>query len=393
MHILTRNFGGTQRYLSACYGQTNNVPLQVSALPGAESLPKPRGDTHVRLRHTLAAAVTAVALSFGVSGCGDLGGLDLETVGAPDKTTYVKLALNQSEDHPSFIALESFSEKFEAATDGRWKIEVFPNEQLGSQQEVLQFIQSSAIELAIVSGTQLENLNTDFRVLNMPTTFKSVDHQMDVIRDQEVVGDLFTSLEDKNISVIGGFTQGTRSVYTKDSPVLKPEDLHGRKIRVQESDMHIRMIELMGGSATPLSYGEVYTAIQSGVLDGAENNEVSYVTQKHNEVAPYWSKTEHLVGLDYMIMRHDLLEAMTPEDRELFLKMWDEAMVEHTQLWAKKTDDAIATAKAAGSEFNDVDREAFDKALAPMRDECLNTEYQNQLYDAIHAKEDPDAGN
>lgn len=346
----------------------------------------------MRKRGKVAAALTTLTLSLGLTSCADLGGLDLETVGSPDKTTYIKLALNQAEDHPSYIALDNLSDRFAERTDGRWDIQIFPNEQLGSQQEVLQFISSSAIEMAIVSGTQLENLNPDFQVLNMPTTFGSVDHQMSAIRDGELVDPLFTSLEESNnVSVIGGFTQGTRSIYTKDSPVMTPEDMAGRKIRVQESDMHIRMIELMGGSATPMSYGEVYTAIQSGVLDGAENNEVSYVTQNHHEVAPFWSTTEHLVGLDYMIMRHDLLEAMSDADREIFLEEWDAAMVEHTELWASETEQAIVDAEAAGAEFVDVDTAAFQEALAPLREEFLTTDFQNELYDAVRAT-DPEAG-
>ena len=350
----------------------------------------------MRTRGPLTLGATAV-LAFGLVSCADLGGLDLDTVGAPDKTTYVKLALNQSESHPSFIALENLSERFEERTDGRWVIEVFPNEQLGSQQEVLQFVMSSAIEMAIVSGTQLENLNKDFQVLNMPTTFGSVDHQMSVIRDQDLMEPLFTSLEDQNISVIGGFTQGSRSIYTSDTPVLTPADMAGRKIRVQESDMHIRMIQLMGGSATPLSYGEVYTAIQSGVLDGAENNEVSYVTQNHYEVAEHWSQTEHLVGLDYMVMRHDLLEAMSEQDRDAFLDEWDKAMVEHTDLWNAETAQAIEDAKAGGATFHEVDRAAFQEALAPIKDEFLTTPFQRELFDKVRAADtaestDPESG-
>lgn len=340
------------------------------------------------MRRRLLATVAVAATGF-VSACANLGGLNLDTVGSPDQTTYVKLALNQTESHPSYIALDHFSERFSERTDGRWEIDIYPNEQLGSQQEVVQFISSGAIEMAIVSGTQLENLNRDFQVLNMPTTFSSVAHQMGVIRDDTIVGDLFTSLEaNSNITVIGGFTQGTRNTYTSYGPIETPEDLEGRRIRVQESDMHIRMIELMGGSATPMSYGEVYTAIQSGVLDGAENNEVSYVTQQHNEVAPYLSQTEHLVGLDYMIMRTDLRAAMSEEDRAAFDEEWDAAMVEHTGLWEEETQNAIDDAEAAGAEINAVDEEAFADALAPIRDEFLVTDYQRELYDAVQQEAD-----
>lgn len=339
----------------------------------------------MRTRAPAAAGIIAT-LSLTLASCADLGGLDLETVGAEDKTTYIKLALNQSESHPSFIALEHLSERFEEETDGRWKIEVFPNEQLGSQQEVLQFVKSGAIEMAIVSGTQLENMNKDFQVLNMPTTFGSIEHQMSVIRDQDLMEPLFQSLvESDNISVIGGFTQGTRNLYTTDAPVKTPADLAGKKIRVQESAMHIRMIELMGGSATPLSYGEVYTAMQSGVLDGAENNEISYVTQNHFEVARYNSNTNHLVGLDYMVMRHDLLDAMSEPDRELFLEEWDAAMTEHTDLWNTETDAVIEKAKAGGAEFVEVDAQAFTDALAPIKDEFLTSEFQRELYEAVRA--------
>lgn len=341
----------------------------------------------------ISALAATVAVTFSLAGCGDLGGLDLSRVGEEGKTTWVKLALNQTETHPSYIALDHLSERFEERTDGRWKIDVYPNEQLGSQQEVLQFVKSGAIEMAIVSGTQLENLNKDFQVLNMPTTFSSVEHQMEVIRDPEIVGDIFSSLEDSdNISVIGGFTQGGRNIYTSFGIVEEPADLAGKKIRVQESDMHIRMIQLMGGSATPLSYGEVYTAIQSGVLDGAENNEVSYSTQRHMEVAPYYSYTNHLIGLDYMIMRYDLRQAMSEEDRAIFDEEWNNAMIEHTELWDQETQKAIEDAKAAGAEFAEVDREAFVEALAPIKDEFLTTDYQRKLFDAIRVADKSDEG-
>lgn len=342
------------------------------------------------MKRALATACAAgVVMALALSGCADLGGLDLDRVGAEGKTTYVKLALNQTEDHPSFTALEHLSERFEQRTNGRWKIEVYPNEQLGSQQEVLQFVKSGAIEMAIVSGTQLENINKDFQVLNMPTTFSSVDHQAKVITDPDIVGDLFSSLEESdNISVIGGFTQGERNVYTSGSPVTTPEDLKGKKIRVQESDMHISMIELMGASAAPLAYGEVYTALQAGVLDGAENNEVSYSTQKHMEVAPYYAYTRHLVGLDYMIMRYDLRQAMSDEDRQAFDEEWLVAMQEHIDLWNEKTNEAIETAKAAGAQFNEVDHEAFAKALEPIVDQFISSDYQRELYDKIRAADD-----
>jgi TRAP-type C4-dicarboxylate transport system, periplasmic component len=132
-----------------------------------------------------------------------------------------------------------------------------------------------------------------------------------------------------------------------------------------------------------MSYGEVYTALQSGVLDGAENNEISYVTQHHNEVAKYVARTRHLVGLDYMLINSETYNGMTPEDRKIFDAEWSKTMTEHTKLWKKDTAEAIQQAKDSGTTFNDVDKAAFDKALAPVVKGSLKSPADRELYDAI----------
>jgi tripartite ATP-independent transporter DctP family solute receptor len=297
----------------------------------------------------------------------------------------LRLALNQTETHPSYIALDSFGERLSESTAGRWDVDVYANETLGAQQEAIQLVSDGTVEMAIVSGTQLENLNEDFRVFNLPQVFDDVEHQMKVVGDEEITGELYSSLEDQKITVLGGLTQGTRSVYNTEKPVNKPEDLSGMKIRVQESDVHLKMIELMGGSATPMAFGEVYTALQSGVLEGAENNEISYLTQKHNEVAKYFSNTNHLVGLDYLVINTDVLAEMTEEDRATFDAEWDAAVTEHTELWLSETDAAIKELEAAGTKFNDVDSEAFRTALQPLIDEYVTTDSAKALYEATRA--------
>ncbi|MET0977513.1 MAG: TRAP transporter substrate-binding protein [Paeniglutamicibacter terrestris] len=318
-----------------------------------------------------AAALTLSACTAGISG-------------TPEEGKTMVLSLNQSETHPSYTALTDFGERLKQATDGRWDIKVYPNETLGAQQEVIQLVSDGSVDMAIASGTQLENLNPDFSTLNLPTVFNSIEHQISVLRNPGIVGELFSSLEEsKNLTVLGGLTQGDRNLYTATGPITKPADLAGMKIRVQESDIHIKMLNAMGGSATPMSYGEVYTAMQSGVLDGAENNEVSYVTQKHNEVAKYVARTRHLVGLDYMLINSDLMAKMNPEDREILKVEWQKTVDEHVLLWQSETQAAINKATASGTEFNDVDEEAFKKALAPVVEGALKGEKAHQLYDKI----------
>lgn len=330
----------------------------------------------------LLATIAAAALTLTMAACGGSGGGDAAGGSAGGKT--LRLALNQTEEHPSYVALDNFGNRLAEGTEDRWDIQVFPNETLGAQQEAIQMVSNGSVDMAIVSGTQLENLNKDFLVFNMPLAFNSIENQMKVIQDEAIVGDLFTSLEgSQKITVLGGFTQGTRSVYTKDAPVTTPADLNGKKLRVQESDLHIAMAEAMGASATPLAYGEVYTGLNSGVIDAAENNEVSYFTQKHFEVAPYFSRTEHLIGLDYLIINTDTLSQMSAEDRAAFDKEWAAAMEEHTGLWAESTQKAIADAEAGGAKFSEVDKEAFRSALQPLQDRFLTTDTQKTLWQKV----------
>ena len=151
-------------------------------------------------------------------------------------------------------------------------------------------------------------MNDDFVVFSLPTVFDSIEHQMSVLSDDEVVGDVYASLEESDsITVVGGLTQGARSIYLKDKIAETPADLAGKKIRVQESPVFISMINALGASPTPMAFSEVYTGLQGGVIDGAENNEISYFTQKHYEVAPFFSYTRHLIGADFLISNTDTL--------------------------------------------------------------------------------------
>lgn len=300
-----------------------------------------------------------------------------------DQTEHLmRLALNQSEDHPSFIALENFGDRLEEST-GNWGIDVYANATLGDQPEAMQLVSDGSVEMAIVSGAYLENLNEDFMVFNIPKVFDDVDHQMEVLHDPEITGELYSSLEQEHdFTVLGGFTQGSRSIFSTHGPVETPEDMAGLNLRVQESPLNIAMAEALGGAASPLATSELYTGLQSGVVDAAENNEPFYVTQALYEVAPYWSSTDHLVGVDYLVINTDVLESMDEEERQSFDEDWTATHQEHTELWAEATEEAIDEAEAGGATFNDVDEAAFDEALVPLADEFITTDSQRELYEA-----------
>ena len=333
-------------------------------------------------------AATAVA-ALGLSACGGGTAAPANTAGTGGGNTApvtMKLAHNQTETHPTHIALTAFGEKLKSETDGRWNIQVFPNSTLGDQGEYLSSVSTGVIDMAVVSAPQLENLNKDFVIFSLPKVFDDIDNQMKVLSDESIVGDVYKSLESSNnITVLGGLTQGARSVYTKDGPANTPADLVGKKIRVQESPVFLSMIEALGGSPTPMAYAEVYTGLQSGVIDGAENNEISYFTQKHYEVAPYFSYSRHLVGADFVIINANTLKKMSADDRKAFDEGWKAAWEQHTDLWKTNTTKAVEGAKAGGATFVEVDEDSYTTALAPLKDKFLTTDAQKAMYDKIKA--------
>lgn len=339
----------------------------------------------------LAAAGSAALVMLALTACGgfeapaDAGSDPSGGAGGAEAETVLKVAFNQNADHPQAVALTNFGERLAERTDGRYSVEVFPNETLGTQKDTIELVQAGSIDLAMIAGSLMENFNEDFVVFNLPYTFDSQEHQKSVINDPEITGELFSSVEGQNISVLAGFHGGIRNVYNSVRPVEKPEDLAGMKIRVIESDTNLRMMELMGGTGTPMGQGEVYTAIQSGVIDGGENNESIYANLKHDEIAPYYSYTQHLMFPDYLIANPALLKNMSEEDRTAFQEELAAAIDEEAELWKAEIEESHAAAEEAGAQFNEVDIEAFRTALQPLIEEKLASDVAKDLYAQVRA--------
>lgn len=316
-----------------------------------------------------------------------LGGCAPDDAGAAtDVENILTISLNQTETHPSYLALTFFGEQLAEATDGRWGARVYANEALGAQQEVVQLVSDGSVDMAVISAPQVENLSMAFRPLNLPGAFVDIDHQTAVLKDESIVGELFSSLEDeRRLRVLGGFTQGSRHVYTDRGPIEGPEDLAGLKIRVQESDVFMALTRALGASPTPMAYGEVYTALQAGVLNGAENNEVSYVTQRHYEIAPHFTLTNHLVGLDYVMANVDRIEEMDEADQTAFTESFAAAQEEFVTLWAQETESSIQAMEEAGVEITEPDPEAFTPAIEEVGRSFLDSPEDEDLYERVRA--------
>lgn len=298
----------------------------------------------------------------------------------------LSISLGQAESHPSYGSLVSFGERLAEATDGRYGARVYANNSLGDQQETVQLVSDGAIDMAVISGTQIENSSPRFLPMNVAGIFDDIDHQNRVMLDESIVGELFASLEPQmRLTVLGGYTQGGRHLYTAEGPIDAVRDLAGMKIRVQESEIFLRLITNMGGVPTPLAYSEVYTALQAGVLDGAENNEISYVTQRHYEVAKHFTRTNHLVGFDFLLASTDLLEGMEDRDQDALREAWAETQSEFVEIWKQQTDDATQEMRDRGVLINEPDPDVFAPIIEETGLSLLEHPDDIALYDAIRA--------
>jgi tripartite ATP-independent transporter DctP family solute receptor len=259
---------------------------------------------------------------------------------------------------------------------------VFPNEALGTQKDTIELVKAGTIEMSMVAAPLMESFNKDFIVFNLPFTFDSQEHQRKTTNDPAIVSELYSSLDGQGLHVLGSFHGGVRNMYTSKKPIVKPEDMKGLKIRVIESDTNIEMMKLMGGSPAPMGMGEVYTAIQSGVLDGAENNELTYANVKHAEVAKFYSYTRHLMLPDYLLINPKILNGMPEDVRKIFLEEIAIAVEEEGALWAQEIPKSKALAEKAGAKFNEVDSAAFTALIAPLTQRKLT----NDRIRGIHAK-------
>jgi tripartite ATP-independent transporter DctP family solute receptor len=292
--------------------------------------------------------------------------LTLLTAGALAQT--MKAADVHPPGYPTVAAVESMGKKIEAATNGRIKFQMFPGSVLGGEKEMIEQTQVGAIHLLRTSLGPVGPVVPEVNVFNMPFVFRDAAHMRAVIDGpigQEMLDKI--SASPAKLVALAWMDGGTRSLYTK-KPVRKPEDLKGQKIRMMGNPLFVDTMNAMGGNGISMGYGEVFTAIQTGVVDGAENNPPTLLTANHYQAgAKYYTQTNHLIIPEILVMSKVAWEKLTPADQALFKKMGREAQMEQRKLWDAYTVDAVAKLKAAGVEFIDIDNKAFFDATAPVR--------------------------
>ncbi|MCD8140595.1 MAG: TRAP transporter substrate-binding protein [Planctomycetaceae bacterium] len=300
-------------------------------------------------------------------------------------TVRMKLGTNHSEDHPTAQALVFFKDKVEKDSNRGIRIQLFMNATLGNEPEVIQQLKNGAVEMTRVSTSTLENFDPLFKALALPYLFTSKDNFYEVLGGP--IGEkLFTAHRDSGYVGLTFYDGGARSFYTKYKPIYKPEDLNGQKLRIMDSQTAIRMVQMMGGIPTPMSYGELYAALQQGVIDGAENNPTALTIGRHGEVAKFYSLDEHNMIPDLLIISTKVWDGLTPEQQKILKDAAVASTEYHKDLWRQAEEDALTEAREKlGVTINEVEKAPFIEITKPLYDEYASDPDISELVQAIRA--------
>jgi tripartite ATP-independent transporter DctP family solute receptor len=287
----------------------------------------------------------------------------------------------QPPDYPTVAATENLGKKLAAATNGRLSIQIYPSAQLGGEKETIEQTQIGAIQMLRVSAGALGPIVDDVNVVNMPFLFKNIEHSekmMDGPIGQDLL-DRVSANANANLVALCWMNSGARSIYNTRKPIRTVQDVKGLKIRVIGNPIFIDMMNALGGNGVAMGYDQVFSALQTGVIDGAENNPPSYVFSNHYTAAKYYSLTQHLVIPEVLVFSKRAWTNLSTDDQTLIKKFAREAQMEERELWKAYEREAMEKAKAAGSEIIEIaDKAPFQKAVKPVWDK-YGPKYQDMI--------------
>jgi tripartite ATP-independent transporter DctP family solute receptor len=282
--------------------------------------------------------------------------------GSPLNFKLIKMGHAQVPSHPVHEAMLFLAKRVEEKSNGKIRVKVFPNQQLGSERELLELLQIGSLGMTKVSAAALEGFAPTMAVFGLPYLFRDDAHQRAVL-EGPIGKQLLLDGEEFWLRGLTYYDAGKRSFYTKDKPVEMPADLEGKKVRVMESTTASNMVKALGGSPTPVSYGELYTALQQGIVDAAENNPPSLYTSKHYEVCKFYSLDEHAALPDVVIVSTKVWESLTEQEQQWLQEAADESATYEYELWAASTAESMRELEAAGVTITYPDKEPFRKAV------------------------------
>ncbi len=292
----------------------------------------------------------------------------------------IKLGHGLDVSHPVHKSMIRMGELLEKNSHGQMKIQIYPNQQLGTERELVELLQIGSVGITKVSASVLENFAPSYSVLSIPFIFNSEQHRFNVL-EGEIGKQILNDGAKYWFQGLCFYDAGSRSFYTKDKPIYTPSDLEGQKIRVMESQTAMSMVRSLGGSPTPISFGELYTALQQGVVDGAENNPPSFYTSRHYEVSKYYTIDEHTAVPDVLIISTHVWNELTSEQQKWLQNAATESADYQKKLWKEASSEALQKVQEAGIEIIYPDKKNFQDKVQdlyeiykqdPMKEDFIN---------------------
>ncbi len=284
-------------------------------------------------------------------------------------TAAAQTVLRSSDTHPdgypTVEGVKYFGELVKDRTGGRYAVEVYHSAQLGEEKDTIEQVRSGVLELNRVSMAPFNGTVKESIIPALPYIFRSEDH-MHKVMDGAVGDQIKAAFENVGLVVLAYYDAGSRSFYNRTKPVNSVEDLKGMKFRVIQSDIFVDMVTALGANATPMPYGEVYSSIETGVIDGAENNFPSYDTAKHFEVAKFFSLDEHTILPEVFVMNKAAFDQLSAEDQEIFKQAAKDSVAKQRELWAAKVAESRKRVEEAGAQITTPDKQGFIAAMEPV---------------------------
>ncbi|MDQ2693868.1 MAG: TRAP transporter substrate-binding protein [Pseudomonadota bacterium] len=315
--------------------------------------------------------VSAVALLAGLS------------ISAASAQQSLRLAHSLPETHAVHKAMERFAELAREKTNGEVEVKIFPNGTLGGERETLEQVQNGVLEMTKASASPLETFAPEYKVFNLPFVFRDKEHFFKVL-DGPIGQSILEASRNRGFIGLTFYDSGARSFYA-GKPINSPDDLQGLKIRVQQSPTTIKMMQALGASPTPMAWGEVYSALQSGVVDGAENNITALTTGRHGEVSKFYSLTEHQMTPDVLIISTSTWDTLDEPTQQALREAAQESSVYQRQLWADFEKAEAEAAEKLGVKISTPDKQAFIDKVKPMIEEERKNAKVAELLDQIAA--------
>ncbi|WP_017798681.1 TRAP transporter substrate-binding protein [Oceanobacillus kimchii] len=294
------------------------------------------------------------------------------------------LGHNQPTTHPIHESLVDFKELLEEKSNGKLELKIYANGQLGSEREVIEMTQTNAVQFTKVSASALEGFSESYSLFSMPYLFESQEKYREIMKKPVIQEAFYNTTADNGFIGITYYDAGVRNMYTKDRIIKTNDDMHGLKTRVQPSKTSVQLIESLGGTPTPMSFGEVYTALQSGIIDAAENNESALTDNKHGEVAKHYFYTEHAMVPDILIMNVDTYNELSEEEQTWIKEAAEESTALHEPRWDQKMKESKEIAEEEmGVTFYEVDKSSFMESVKPLQESFQKNKATREQYNLI----------